>query len=121
MIIVSKFPVRVIDELLDELSGPNGFLKWTSGQDITKYAWHLVRSTNSISNSFRALGIYSYAFGLAGAPATFLGAMDATRNHCYANFSSCSSKTYLCTAIVFRSMYHICLKYFSCYDETNGW
>lgn len=74
-----KYPVLVIEELLDELTGAS----WFSSLDLTA-GYHQIClklgeepktafQTHSGQFEFRVM-----AFGLSGAPATFLKAMNAT-------------------------------------------
>ena len=74
-----KYPVPVIEELLDELQGAS----WFSSLDLTA-SYHQIRlrpgeepntafQTHSGQYEFRVM-----AFGLSGAPATFLKAMNTT-------------------------------------------
>lgn len=91
MTIVSKFPVPVIDELFDELAGAC----WFSKLDLC-VSFHHIRlaegeefktafRTHSDHWEFRVM-----PFGLAAAPATFLGAMNTTlkplNRHCVVLF-----------------------------------
>jgi hypothetical protein len=75
----SKYPVPVIEELLDELQGAS----WFSSLDLTA-GYHQIRlrageepktafQTHSTQYEFHVM-----AFGLSGAPATFLKAMNTT-------------------------------------------
>jgi len=74
-----KYPVPVIEELLDELQGAS----WFSSLDLT-VGYHQIHlrpgeepktafQTHSGQYEFRVM-----AFGLSGAPATFLKAMNTT-------------------------------------------
>jgi hypothetical protein len=75
----SKYPVPVIEELLDELQGAS----WFSSLDLTA-GYHQIRlrageepktafQTHSTQYEFHVM-----AFGLSGAPTTFLKAMNTT-------------------------------------------
>jgi hypothetical protein len=79
MTVVSKYPVPIIDELLDKLTGA----RWFSKMDL-RAGYHQIKlaegeeyktafQTHSSHWEYKVM-----PFGLAGAPATFLGAMNAT-------------------------------------------
>lgn len=79
MTVVSKYPVPIIDELLDELTSS----VWFSKLDL-RAGYHQIRLApgEEEKTTFQThSGHWEYKvmpFGLAGAPATFLGAMNAT-------------------------------------------
>lgn len=79
MTVVSKYPIPIIDELLDKLAGA----RWFSKIDL-RAGYHQVRLApgEEFKMAFQIhSGHWEYTvmpFGLAGAPATFLGAMNTT-------------------------------------------
>jgi hypothetical protein len=79
MTIISRYPVPIIDELLDELAGA----RWFSKLDL-RAVYHQIRleAGEEYKTTFQMhSGHWEYKvmpFGLAGAPATFLGAMNVT-------------------------------------------
>jgi hypothetical protein len=79
MTIISKYLVPIIDELLDKLVGT----RWFSKLDL-RAGYHQIRLApgEEYKTTFQThCGHWEYKvmpFGLAGAPTTFLGAMNAT-------------------------------------------
>jgi len=75
----SKYPVPIIEELLDELEGAS----WFSSLDLTAgYHQILLKLGEVPKTAFQThTGHYEFcvmAFGLSGAPGTFLKAMNTT-------------------------------------------
>jgi hypothetical protein len=75
----SKYPVPIIEELLDELEGAS----WFSSLDLTAgYHQILLKPGEEPKTAFQThTGHYEFrvmAFGLSGAPGTFLKAMNTT-------------------------------------------
>lgn len=75
----SKYPVPIIEELLDELEGAS----WFSSLDLTAgYHQILLKPGEEPKTAFQMhTGHYEFrimAFGLSGAPGTFLKAMNTT-------------------------------------------
>jgi hypothetical protein len=79
MTVVSKYHVPIIEELLDELAGA----RWFSKLDL-RAGYHQIRLApgEEFKTAFQThSGHWEYKvmpFGLAGAPATFLDAMNTT-------------------------------------------
>lgn len=79
MTIVSRYPVPIIEEILDELAGA----RWFSKLDL-RAGYHQIRLApgeehkTAFQTHFGHFAFKVVPFGLAGAPPAFLGAMNTT-------------------------------------------
>lgn len=95
MTYIAKYPVPVIEELLDELHGA----AWFSKLDLrTGYHQIHLAPGEEYKTAFQThLGHFKFkvvSFGLAGAPPTFLGAMNDMLHPCYVTACWCSLTIY---------------------------
>ena len=117
----SKYPVPVFYQLMDELAQA----KWFSKLDL-KAGYHQIRlvpgeepktvfQTHMGHFEFRVM-----AFGLTGAPNTFLGAMNETLAPVLRKCALMFLMTFSFIVRPLKITSLICPQFFSCYKQTNG-
>jgi hypothetical protein len=121
MTVISKYPVPIIDELLDELSGA----RWFSKLDL-RAGYHQIRLAKGeeFKTAFTThSGHWEYKvmpFGLAGAPATFLGAMNTTLQKLLRKCVVVFFDDILVYSNTLRSMFNTSRKYCNSSNVING-